>query len=655
MFIGYKNIWRTTHVRQGNPAWVKISDNLGGSNSNNMRAVESSPANQNILYISRSDSKFFRSDNCMDGAPVWFELTSNLPVSGTPSSIEASPVDENVVYITIGSSVYKSGNKGLTWTNISGNMPGVTKNTIAYYKNDNEGLYVGTDAGVYYKNSTMTNWVSFNAGMPVNGRITELDIYYDNDSVSEDAIRASSYGRGLWGSSMYQSVPDVDFVASATTSPASCSISFTDLSVFVPTSWIWTFDGGTPASSTLKNPTGISYNTPGTYTVKLKASNAAGSDSLTKTGYIHITASVAPVAEFSSDRKVVCAGEVVRFTDETQNCPNAWLWEFAPPTITYMEGTSSTSQNPVVAFGEEGEYTVRLTAFNNTGSNSITKLSYILYGGYRLPFTEDFENGFGRNNWTIQNADGNVTWDTISVAGTVPGHIAAWMNFFNYTTVYKRDQLISSPLNFKNYEHVTLSFEHAYAQRANIKDSLIVKLSSDCGNTWTKLLSLGPDGTPNTFVTHLTTLDSFYPQSVADWCGGGYGVGCYTVDLTSWAGLGNVKIMFEAFNRGGNNLFLDNIMITDVTGIPGTIRNNSGISIFPNPSTGIFNLVIPKGNPLTEMDVTAPGGQIVYKEKLKNGESAYTHQINLSHLARGVYFIHFKSNTSNSVEKIIIN
>ncbi len=654
MFIGYKNIWRSKSVRVGNPTWVKISDNLGGSNSSNMRVVESSPANPNLLYASRTDSKFFRTDNCMDGLPAWIELTSYLPSSGTPSSIEASPVDENVVYITMGGSVFKSQNKGLSWTNITGNLPGFTKNTIACYKNDNEGLYVGTDAGVYYKNSGMTNWVSFSSGLPVNGRITELDIYYDNDSVSADVIRASSYGRGLWGSSMYQSAPDVDFTASATTTPASCSISFTDLSAFVPTSWLWTFDGGTPATSALKNPANISYNTPGTFSVKLKAWNASGIDSLTKTGYIHVTGSVAPVADFSSDQKTVCTGELVRFYDETQNCPNAWMWEFLPATITYMEGTSSTSQNPVVAFDGTGEYTVRLTAFNNTGSNSITKTAYILYGGYRLPFTEDFENGFGRNNWSIQNPDGDITWDTITVAGTVPGHIAAWMNFFDYTLVYKRDQMVSAPLNLSNYSQVTLTFQHAYAQRANIKDSLIVKLSSDCGNTWTRLLSLGPDGTPNTFVTHETTLDAFYPQSAADWCGGGYGVNCYSVDMTPWAGMENVKLMFESFNRRGDNLFLDNIMISGITGIPENTKSNSGIMIFPNPSNGVFNLLIPKGNPHMEMRVTAPGGQVVYQEKLTNEESSFTRQINLSHLTSGVYYLYLTSESINRVEKIII-
>jgi PKD repeat protein len=55
-------------------------------------------------------------------------------------------------------------------------------------------------------------------------------------------------------------------------------ITFTDMSSNSPTSWTWTFSGGTPASSSLQNPT-TCYNGAGTYTVNLLASNASGSDS----------------------------------------------------------------------------------------------------------------------------------------------------------------------------------------------------------------------------------------------------------------------------------------------------------------------------------------------------------------------------------------
>ena len=85
-------------------------------------------------------------------------------------------------------------------------------------------------------------------------------------------------------------VPAANFVASATNLTVGGSTNFTDLSTGSPTSWSWTFTGGTPASSTTQNPSNISYAAAGTYQVSLTVTNANGSDTETKTGYIIVTA-----------------------------------------------------------------------------------------------------------------------------------------------------------------------------------------------------------------------------------------------------------------------------------------------------------------------------------------------------------------------------
>ncbi len=88
-------------------------------------------------------------------------------------------------------------------------------------------------------------------------------------------------------------VPVADFIADQTSVVTGSTVNFTDLSTNFPSTWSWTLDGGTPSSSTVKNPS-VVYNTPGTYTVSLTASNGIGGDSETKTGYI--TVSSAPEA-----------------------------------------------------------------------------------------------------------------------------------------------------------------------------------------------------------------------------------------------------------------------------------------------------------------------------------------------------------------------
>tara|TARA_R110002050_G_scaffold221441_1_gene357332 strand:- start:130787 stop:134845 length:4059 start_codon:yes stop_codon:yes gene_type:complete len=84
--------------------------------------------------------------------------------------------------------------------------------------------------------------------------------------------------------------PTPSFTGTPTTICSGDSIQFTDTSTGSPTSLEWTFTGGTPATSTSPNPV-VQYNTAGTYSVKLKATNANGSDSVTIAGYITVNAS----------------------------------------------------------------------------------------------------------------------------------------------------------------------------------------------------------------------------------------------------------------------------------------------------------------------------------------------------------------------------
>ncbi|HBS88740.1 MAG: hypothetical protein A2W91_19040 [Bacteroidetes bacterium GWF2_38_335] len=98
--------------------------------------------------------------------------------------------------------------------------------------------------------------------------------------------------------------PVANFSASATSVTPGSSINFTDLSTNLPNSWAWTFDGGTPGTSTTQNPTGIVYNTPGTYTVTLVATNSFGSDTETKTSYITVTAPEYPDATGGCDEYI---------------------------------------------------------------------------------------------------------------------------------------------------------------------------------------------------------------------------------------------------------------------------------------------------------------------------------------------------------------
>ncbi|HEU4718374.1 MAG TPA: PKD domain-containing protein, partial [Bacteroidia bacterium] len=84
--------------------------------------------------------------------------------------------------------------------------------------------------------------------------------------------------------------PNALFTANVTTVTAGGSVLFTDQSVYNPTTWSWSFPGGTPSSYNGQNPPPIVYNTPGTYNVSLTVTNSHGNDTQTNNNYITVTA-----------------------------------------------------------------------------------------------------------------------------------------------------------------------------------------------------------------------------------------------------------------------------------------------------------------------------------------------------------------------------
>jgi len=165
--------------------------------------------------------------------------------------------------------------------------------------------------------------------------------------------------------------PVADFSGSPTSGEYPLTVNFTDLSTNNPTSWSWDFGDGV-GTSTDQNPS-YTYTSAGTFTVTLVATNAYGSDSEVKNGYITVTApsNDPPVADFSADPTSGYVPLAVDFTDLSTNSPTSWLWDFGDGAGT------STAQNPSYTYTSTGTYTVTLTATNAYGSDDEIKVDYI--------------------------------------------------------------------------------------------------------------------------------------------------------------------------------------------------------------------------------------------------------------------------------------
>ena len=91
--------------------------------------------------------------------------------------------------------------------------------------------------------------------------------------------------------------PVAGFFASEVNTCPNTPVQFNDSSQYVPTAWSWTFQGGSPSTSTLANPV-VQYATAGTYSVALTVSNSVGSSTKTKLVYITVAGAIQlPLAE----------------------------------------------------------------------------------------------------------------------------------------------------------------------------------------------------------------------------------------------------------------------------------------------------------------------------------------------------------------------
>ena len=144
--------------------------------------------------------------------------------------------------------------------------------------------------------------------------------------------------------------PVSNFTASTTNICAGNCIAFTDASTNSPTSWSWSFPGGTPSTSTTQNPSSVCYAAAGTYAVTLTATNASGSDTFTQTSYI--TVNPIDVATFNYSAAAYCQSG----TNPT-------------PTITGTPGGTFTSTGGLSITGTTG--TINLAA-STPGTYTVT-------------------------------------------------------------------------------------------------------------------------------------------------------------------------------------------------------------------------------------------------------------------------------------------
>jgi PKD repeat protein len=163
--------------------------------------------------------------------------------------------------------------------------------------------------------------------------------------------------------------PVPDFSAEPTYGTAPLTVHFKDLSTNGPEVWAWNFGDGTTSvgQEDQKNPV-HTYQNPGIYNVYLRVINKGGASQITKQSYIRVVST--PIAKFTAEPVSGPAPLLVQFTDISDGNPNKWFW-------TFGNNGYSMEQNPYNLYEQPGTYTVKLTVYNEAGSDTVTKTDLI--------------------------------------------------------------------------------------------------------------------------------------------------------------------------------------------------------------------------------------------------------------------------------------
>jgi len=350
-----------------------------------------------------------------------------------------------------------------------------------------------------------------------------------------------------------------------------------------------------------------------------------------------------PVPVFSASDLAGCPGKTFTFTDQSLNAPNSWTWVFNPSTVTFVNNTTASSQNPRVVFNAAGTYDVTLTATNGFGTSSQTQNAMVnILNPAPTPVSEDFQGSvFPPTGWNISSAGGAFTWTEAAVTGSNGTTTdAPFVNNFSYNNPGAEDALETFEIDLQNAIMPVLTFDVSYARySATFSDSLRVDISTDCGTTWqpTGYLKGGVD-----LATVPDNTASWAPATAADWRKD-------TVSLSFWTGT-DALIRFVNINRYGNNVYIDNINVDVVTGVSQTEPEN--FQAYPNPTSGIFYIQV-IGPPVSETAFTvfdAQGRKIISAQSAE--ESPRLTRLSLQDYPAGIYIIRIQNKNESKTLKI---
>jgi photosystem II stability/assembly factor-like uncharacterized protein len=392
LYAGYDNLWRADNIQSGSNAyyvgWQNITNNINVPGM--IKLVEASPANENTFWFSTEGKDLFVSTNVNSTSPTWTQVSGH--VGSVITDLEAHPRDKNTLYVVFNNTVYKTTDLGASWEDITENLPDVNYTSIVFDKQTEEGLYVGSDMGIFYRDTYTNGWQYFAKDFPVSAFVTELEIFYDNATPSNSRLRAGTYGRGLWESPLYRTGFDTDIRIKAVNIPQTASTNDTYSPQVSIANWGATTVTSFDVTFKLNNGSEVTESWSGTLSANSQESVVFSDVVLDRSGENMVSVSVSltdgsidedpgnnvynevftvdggsglPTVNFSASSNNVLIAENVIYTATVDGSVDSYEWSFGdnaspatatgigPHTVTYSSGGKKNIALTVSASADE--------------------------------------------------------------------------------------------------------------------------------------------------------------------------------------------------------------------------------------------------------------------------------------------------------------
>ena len=198
MYYGTSRLYRTVNGAQ---LWEAASPSLvrgGYALLGTISAIGPAPSDSTVIYVGTDDGYVWVTS---DYASSWTRISGTLPVRWV-TRVVVDPFDASVAYVTYSGlkwrddqpHVFRTRDMGVTWEDISSNLPDAPVNAFAVDPVDAKYLFVGTDIGAFASTDNGGSWDILGDGIP-SVSVYDMKIFYDGN---DHFLVAGTHGRSMY-------------------------------------------------------------------------------------------------------------------------------------------------------------------------------------------------------------------------------------------------------------------------------------------------------------------------------------------------------------------------------------------------------------------------------------------------------------------------